>query len=85
MDKGALQEEHRWLRSLPLISATAEVLYLASKGFAFNRTTKNWEAGGIRFPDALVDKPGSDESSGRHGTVDRRGRKSRSKSRPREE
>lgn len=58
--------------------------YLASQGFAFNRATNNWEAGGIRFPDALVNKPGTDEEF-RHGmerliAADRQSRSKKSRS-----
>lgn len=34
--------------------------FLASKGFRFNEATNNWEGGGIRFPDAMIDKPATD-------------------------
>ncbi|MBW5448568.1 hypothetical protein GE107_21200 [Cohnella sp. CFH 77786] len=35
--------------------------YLESEGFRLNEATNNWEIGSIRFPDALVGKPATDE------------------------
>ncbi|MBD3918519.1 hypothetical protein H8B09_07110 [Paenibacillus sp. PR3] len=34
--------------------------FLVSKGFQLNAATNNWVGGGIRFPDALIDKPATD-------------------------
>jgi hypothetical protein len=36
--------------------------YLISVGFQYNPSTKNWEAGSIRFPDAMIDKSATDEA-----------------------
>jgi hypothetical protein len=39
----------------------ARRVFLAGKGFTYNPTAKNWTFQGIRFPDAMVDKPDTDD------------------------
>ncbi|WP_123041495.1 hypothetical protein [Cohnella candidum] len=47
--------------SKPRMPSGSRREYLDKQGFRFNEATRNWEIGTIRFPDALVDKPVTDE------------------------